>query len=416
MNAKLMHSACRRQISARLFLLTLLTFGLVAGCGPAGHTVRSRNTPARFQVTKLPIHFSLPSGYNDHLLAADPQRPGVWIWSARTSFEDEGDGPSTDSRVWHVTDSGASSSWSLGSSGSLTMGTAALPALAACGGKAWFGINRHIVGIDESRGVIASLTLPDSNPVPEVDSHLPPQLGLEGVNAVTAIACSGNTVAIAGANADVGFVLDARSQSFKTVPLPRGTFAVAAGAASNGTVAFGLQSYEVGPTQVLVADTGVKEARTIPVIDSQSIHLVRNGQAEWFAVGPSGQRLDVSRGAANTSVRSGVEAFESYPVGPMLLPATGVLSDGRMLLPGPNGIVVAGPGDTAPEQIPLGMEECPVTVPPPGIKDVQSTTAHTGSTATCPVTPFALAIDGSGTIWYQTQKQNPVIVHTVEID
>lgn len=273
-------------------------------------------------------------------LAANSE--GAWVWLAepgRSSIAHYRASDGLNQTVWSSADPSLLES--------LTP-----PALVACDDSVWFGINHHLVRIDDQTSTMYEV--PDAPTVPAVVANRPDDI--KATSGVIALGCRPGGLAVGVANSTHAYLFDAASGSFAPISLPEGTEVAAIAGTGDGGVAFGLQDYQGrGPHQVLQVDAQARvQERTVP----DSTNLIERA-------GPPPEQANL-----------------------MVAPA--VLGDGSVVYAVDTGLLVVSPTGRS-TSVPLGTSSCvPVHVP--------GETAAPSVADGCPVSARVLATDGGDVV------------------
>lgn len=171
-------------------------------------------------------------------MAAD-DHDGAWAWLA---------GPKG-ARLVHLTSAGVETSISVpGEFGS----SAPMPqALAVCDGQVWAGIGRQVVRFDQA-GRAHAIDLPDSQPIPGIDAHRPPEL--RGLAQVSHLACADSGVLAGLTNSADAFAITDAADTIRPIPLPAGHQLTALASAADGSAVLAVQEPGTDGGQLLYRD------------------------------------------------------------------------------------------------------------------------------------------------------------------
>lgn len=371
-----------RVAAAVALVLTLAGCASSTGSTATGGELGPTTVSARATGAAHAAELAIASDYGSVRTIAVDGRGGVWAWASR------GD----ESHVWYAAANGAQHDWTVGTDARFTAPFAP-PALAACGARAWLGINDVVVPLDPDTGTGTGtgkvIDLPASTSIPEVDAHRPAEL--QGRTAVDTLACSGDRLAVGFAGADHALLLDTTTGTSASIKLPPAGEAVTAAFSQDGTAAFGIQDYTgAGPHTVLLVPAGSTTAMAITVGDAA--HLL--GTDDGFLTGLGAQHITV--GATGPVIAdTGLDTTSFNPMFPPVL-----AGPTNLLAPSSAGLAVVDvPSAAVVRTIGLGSVPCaPVHVPP--TPNTTTTVPATTVPTTCQVTAVAVAASSNGTVAY----------------
>lgn len=381
-----------KRIRARfgvLGVLGLCAVALLAGCGSStAVTARSggeRTTldPRPAVASPAPVLAIGKSYATPRVLALD-EHDGLWAWSAGEH----------DARVWYREQGGTAREWTIGSDAGVTRPVSP-PVIAACGSRAWLGINHRIIPLDPVAGPGTPIDLAAPTTVAAVDEKRPP--ALQGYWAVNALGCSATRLAVGFSNGDQALLVDIASGTTTEVPLPTASEVVVAAFSGDGTAAFGLQDYEGrGPHTVLLVAPAPADPTAVALTVHDSSHLA--GEADGFVVGVGEERILLGKDGPAVS-RTNLDPTGLNPMYQPVPMAGGLVA---AVDRGTGQLAVVDPsGRQAPRLIDLGEVTCMPTHHPMPMESAPSSTAPPTSTpATCPVTPEVFVGSTDGTIAY----------------
>lgn len=347
----------------------------------SGHVIESATstpiTPVVPAATQPPASYGTPLA-----LAADQTTSGLWYLA----------GTSTDVSLFHWNGSTSQlTSYSLGSPQTNTaLIIGAEVGLAVTAGEVWVGSRDTLFELDTDTGNITSVAVPAPTENPYVESHRPASIrGFHGIESIAVSPANGD-VAVAMEGAQSVAVYDPTSGTFSSVELPDSDAPVSVAYASDGTLAVSAVAWPSGREGVvdLVPTSGGginRSTMDVDFVSSDGANILGTGALQISQVDPSGS--------------NGPDTSALYTAsGP---PAAGAIDPEVSAVGGP-GVVVAGTTSgfvvlrvgQAAEILNLPSVACvPFGLP------VASTAVQSGPT-TCQTTPTAIAVDGSGNIWF----------------
>ena len=355
---------------AKVVLSVIPVVILLTGCGASGsETVagpgagESKSQPAEVQIrlnegVEQVLYYDSDKFNSVVLLVPDPAG-GVWAWSA-----------SADSSVLQHYDAVEhhARTVDLGNDDAVRLSTG-VPSLAICEDKTvWFTMNHVLVHV-AADGAPTRVSIPDTTPIPAVDEHRPADL--RGVSAALGVSCTSDGVAIALTNSTTALRYRSATNEFSSIDLPQQMEATSIASSAGDALLIGLTGYSSGettasgPHQALLIDqTGV--SRLVPVVDST--HVVNAGSgfrmgSEWMS--SSGQLADDPTSTPRTTLTVEGAVYEQNARGTQV-------SFGEIPCISAHGMAEADGGETSSPSPRDGM---------------------------CSVSPTAVTVDGSGTIY-----------------
>lgn len=308
------------------------------------------------------------------------------------------------SRIWQVVAGEPTRSWTLESDVSVAVGNSAGPALAACGGGAWLGINDELIGVGGADGGVRRHVVPRAPSYASVDERAPESV--RGHSSIQTVACSGDTVAVGRWNAAEAFALDIETGRFTSIALPNEHDAVAAAVSADGVVAFGLQSWNGdGPHKLLLWDPSSGQTELVDVRNSASVRVRTAAAGAVFEIGETGETLQVGSELSDRKLTPGNSSLARPGVDPSTK-NVGVMPDGSTVIASAEGLLIETEG--GPTTISLGSRACVEPSGPMGPDGPVGAGVAAARNGRCPVQVAALAVDGDGTIWYSPLNSRQV--------